>query len=90
MSWFSQGRYVKWEAIAGAVFGFFTSLITIAVGRILYLLKSRIRLRMQPTTLFLIRLKRACFLVAYFSFVSWLAIQYWGRLGLMDIFHALT
>lgn len=100
MSWLSptggrgKKRYIRWETIAGAVTGFLTSLLTIALGRILYLLKSRItgmcRVRMQPLTIYLVRLKRACFLVAYFSFVSWLAIQYWGKLGLLDIFGAHT
>lgn len=90
MSWFSrtdrgQGRYVKWEAIGGAVAGFMTSLITVVLGRMLYLLKSRIVNIFRVRTAYLIRLKRACFLVAYFSFVSWLAIQYWGKLGLLDI-----
>ncbi|KAJ9537167.1 hypothetical protein OSB04_029900 [Centaurea solstitialis] len=88
-------RYIRLETIAGAVTGFLTSLLTIALGRILYLLKTRVAgmsrvRRMQPLTIYLVRLKRACFLVAYFSFVSWLAIQYWEKLGLMDIFGAHT
>lgn len=95
MTWLSQtgqgrGRYVRWEAIAGVISGFLTSLITIAFGRILYLLKSRIAGIFWVRDVYLIRLKRGCFLVAYFSFVSWLAIQYWEKLGLMDIFGAHT
>ncbi|KAL5143300.1 hypothetical protein HKD37_09G026287 [Glycine soja] len=31
-------------------------------------------------------IRRACFLLAYLSFVAWLAIEYGKRLGLMDIF----
>ncbi|KAM0070371.1 hypothetical protein Hdeb2414_s0001g00012371 [Helianthus debilis subsp. tardiflorus] len=92
-SWFSQkGRsnIVSWGAIAGAVTGFVTSLITVALGRMLYLLKSRIVSTSMIRDAYLIRLKRACFLVAYFSFVSWLAVQYWGKLGLLDIFGAHT
>ncbi|KAI7741315.1 hypothetical protein M8C21_024837 [Ambrosia artemisiifolia] len=93
-SWLSQkGRsrtVVSWGAIAGAVTGFLTSLITVALGRMLYLLKSHIVSTSVIRDAYLIRLKRACFLVAYFSFVSWLAVQYWGKLGLLDIFGAHT
>ncbi|GJV04880.1 hypothetical protein Tco_1338449 [Tanacetum coccineum] len=93
MSWFSRtgrgkGRYVRWEAIVGAISGFMTSLITIVLGRMLYLLKSRVG--MQFKAINLIRLRRACFLVAYFSIVSWLAMQYSEKLGLLDIFRAHT
>lgn len=95
MTWLSQtgrgkGRYARWEILAGVISGFMTSLITVALGRMLYLLKSRIVGMLWVRDVYLIRLKRACFLVAYFSFVSWLAIQYWEKLGLLDIFGAYT
>nr|XP_043630815.1 uncharacterized protein LOC122602156 [Erigeron canadensis] len=94
MTWLSQkggkGRYVTWEAIAGVISGFLTSVMTVVFGRMLYLLKSRIAGMFWMRDVYLVRLKRACFLVAYFSFVSWLAVQYWGKLGLMDIFGAHT
>ncbi|KAK9050514.1 hypothetical protein SSX86_030516 [Deinandra increscens subsp. villosa] len=90
-SWSSQMRVhniMSWGAIAGAVSGVLTSMITVALGRMLYLLKSRIVSMVRVKDAYLIRLKRVCFLVAYFSFVSWLAVQYWERLGLLDIFGA--
>ncbi|KAK1417817.1 hypothetical protein QVD17_26951 [Tagetes erecta] len=94
MSWFSQTsqgqNFASWGVIAGAFTGVLTSLITVALGRMLYLLKSRIVGMSRVRDAYLIRLKRACFLVAYFSFVSWLAVQYWGKLGLLDIFDAHT
>ncbi|XP_071730504.1 uncharacterized protein [Rutidosis leptorrhynchoides] len=94
-TWFTRtgkgrGRYLRWEAMAGVISGFLTSVITIAFGRMLYLLKSRVVGMLWVRDVYLIRLKRGCFLVAYFSFVSWLAIQYWEKLGLMDIFGAHT
>ncbi|KAI3703581.1 hypothetical protein L1987_73771 [Smallanthus sonchifolius] len=94
-SWFSkmgQGQhiYVGWGAIAGVVTGVLTSLITIALGRTLYLLKSRIVSMVRENDAYLIRVQRVCFLVAYFCFVSWLAIEYWEKLGLLDIFGAHT
>ncbi|XP_076937585.1 uncharacterized protein LOC143605275 [Bidens hawaiensis] len=93
-SWFSKtGRgpnVMSWGAIAGAVTGFLTSLIAVALGRMLYLLKSHIVSMGRVRDAYWIRVKRVCFLVAYFSFVSWLAVQYWGKLGLLDIFGAHT
>lgn len=94
MSWFSQTgqgqNFASWGIIVGAVTGVLTSFITIALGRMLYLLKSHIAGMIRVRDAYLIRLKRVCFLVAYFSFVSWLAVQYWGKLGLLDIFDAHT
>ncbi|KAL7597892.1 uncharacterized protein LOC111890461 [Lactuca sativa] len=91
MTWLSQtgraqGRRFRWEVVFGAITGFLTSLITIALGRMLYLLKSRIVNMSRVKMVYLLRLKRVCFLVAYCSFVSWVAIQYWGKLGLLDVF----
>ncbi|KAL8209939.1 hypothetical protein R6Q57_006671 [Mikania cordata] len=90
MSWFSQmsrgQNIVNWGTIVGAVIGVLTSMITIALGHLLYLLKSHIVSMVRVRDSYLIRLKRAFFLVAYFSFVSWLAVQYWGKLGLLDLF----
>lgn len=92
-SWFSRrGRatYWKWESIAGLVVGILTSLISITCIGILQLLLSSLR-RFCATRIFirpvgLVLIKRACFLLAYCSFVAWLAIEYGKRLGLMDIF----
>ncbi|KAA8521264.1 hypothetical protein F0562_011899 [Nyssa sinensis] len=92
-SWFAsrgRARYWRWEAIAGVVTGFSTSLISISLFRILQQMKSSLSrictLRMLPLAVYTVRFKRACFFVAYFSFTGWLAIQYGNRLGLPEIF----
>lgn len=85
-SWFASRRswFKKWEAIAGAVAGFSTSLISLSLIRVLQHLKSCLPqifgVRM------LTRLKQVSLFVAYFSFVGWLAIQYGKKLGLPEIF----
>ncbi|GFZ16636.1 hypothetical protein Acr_25g0010450 [Actinidia rufa] len=86
-SWFARnGRawFKKWEAIAGVITGFSTSLISITLIRVLQQLKSSLPpiygVRMLSS------LKRACLFVAYFSFVGWLVIQYGKKLGLPEIF----
>ncbi|XP_022772211.1 uncharacterized protein LOC111314855 [Durio zibethinus] len=79
-SWFSSdGRaiYLRWEAIAGAVTGFSTSIITISFVRILQLMKSRL-----PQAVNTVHIKRVCFLLVYFSVLGWLAFQYWRRLNI--------
>ncbi|KAL4564986.1 hypothetical protein LXL04_029066 [Taraxacum kok-saghyz] len=93
MTWLSergraQGGRFRWEVVFGVITGFMTSLFTIVLGRMVYVLKSRILNMSRVKLVYLVHLKRVCFLVAYFSFVSWLAIQYWGKLGLVDLFHA--
>ncbi|XP_057478699.1 uncharacterized protein LOC130766039 [Actinidia eriantha] len=86
-SWFARnGRawFKKWEAIAGVITGFLTSLISITLIRVLQQLKSSLPpicgVRMLSS------LKRACLFVAYFSLVGWLVIQYGKKLGLPEIF----
>ncbi|XP_052170282.1 uncharacterized protein LOC127786711 isoform X3 [Diospyros lotus] len=79
-SWFaSRGRdwYWKWEMVAGLVTGFSTSLISLSLIAVVQQVKSR---------LLLTYLKQACLVVAYFSFVGWLAFQYVKKLGLPKIF----
>ncbi|XAR70727.1 hypothetical protein NMG60_11027696 [Bertholletia excelsa] len=92
-SWFiSRGKawYWKWEAIAGVVTGFSTSLISITLIRILQQLKSYLceicSIRTFPLALFTARLKQAFLFVAYFSFLGWLTIRNWRQLGLRDVF----
>lgn len=85
-SWFASRRswFRKWEAIAGAVAGFSTSLISISLIRVLQQLKS-----CWPQICgvkMLTRFKQVSLFVAYFSFAGWLAIQYGKKLGLPDIF----
>ncbi|KAK9276048.1 hypothetical protein L1049_005579 [Liquidambar formosana] len=92
-SWFaSRGRakYWRWETVAGVVTGFSTSLISISFIRILQRMKSwlpRICIARRPQlAVCSTRFKRACFVVAYFSVMGWLAIQYGKRLGLPEVF----
>jgi len=83
-----KAGYWRWETIAGVIAGFSTSIITISFIRILQHIKSWFRLpsvaRMFSHTN-IIFFKRACFLVAYISFMGWLTIQYGKRLGLPEI-----
>lgn len=93
-SWFSdkgkRAKYWRWETIAGVVTGFSTSLISITFMRFLQLLLSSSYRSFAAWILRwhinVVLIRRACFLLAYLSFVAWLAIQYGKRLGLMDIF----
>uniref|UniRef100_A0A5B6ZE59 Uncharacterized protein n=1 Tax=Davidia involucrata TaxID=16924 RepID=A0A5B6ZE59_DAVIN len=92
-SWFAgrgRSRYWRWEAVAGVVTGFSTSLISISLFRLLQQMKSSLpricTLRILPLAVYTVHLRRACFFVAYFSFAGWLAIQYGKRLGLPEIF----
>ncbi|CAK9179407.1 unnamed protein product [Ilex paraguariensis] len=86
MSWFTTGaraRHWRWEALLGVVTGFSTSLISISVLTLLRHVKS---LHLMNAMRILSHLKRTCFVVVYFSFVGWLAIQYGKRLGHREIF----
>lgn len=93
ISWFSsRGRtkHWRWETLAGVVTGFLTSLISITFIRFLQLLLPSLY-QSFTTWIFSWRvnavlIRRACFLLAYLSFVAWLVIEYGKRLGLMDIF----
>ncbi|KAJ8774021.1 hypothetical protein K2173_009452 [Erythroxylum novogranatense] len=85
-----SATYWRWEAIAGAVSGFITSVISISLIRIFQLIipwlhKTYVAAAVARTinTVFL---KRVCFLVAYFSVMGWFAIQYGKRLGLSEIY----
>ncbi|KAJ7943946.1 Exopolysaccharide production negative regulator [Quillaja saponaria] len=96
-SWFSsrgRARYWKWETIFGVVTGFSTSLISISFFKLLQQLLSSLRqicvTRILPIAFNPVRVRRACLLVAYCSFVAWLAIQYVKRLHLMEIFLDLS
>lgn len=91
-SWFLSQQpaiYWRWETIIGLVAGFSTSLITISFFKLMQHVKSqlpqisarRILTRLVSAVLF----RRICFLVAYISFMGWLAIQYGKRLGLPEI-----
>ncbi|XP_027361749.1 uncharacterized protein LOC113869564 isoform X2 [Abrus precatorius] len=91
--WFSsegRTRYWRWETIAGLVTGFLTSLIFILFIRSLQLLLCSLYRSSTtwkfPWRLNTVLISRACFLLAYLSFVAWLAIEYGKRLGLIDIF----
>ncbi|KAJ9134956.1 hypothetical protein P3X46_032189 [Hevea brasiliensis] len=93
-SWFVQKRgkssYWRWETIAGIVTGFSTSLISLSFLKFLQQMKSWLPqtyvARMVAPNTKLVFFKRACFLVAYFSVVGWLVIQYGKRLGLSEIY----
>lgn len=88
-SWFSSWGSVylwRWDLIAGAVAGFIMSLLSVALIGVLYPLIYIIRRLFAsrtstsyPSTVFL---KRACFFAVYFSFMSWVTIQYLKKLGL--------
>ncbi|KAL2489799.1 hypothetical protein Fot_43091 [Forsythia ovata] len=85
-SWFA-GTSIwlwRWDAIAGLVTGFSTSLISITMVGFLRPLMSFIcrfcaerKLPNSPTIL----LKRVCLFALYVSFLSWVTIQYVKRLG---------
>ncbi|KAM7493777.1 hypothetical protein LguiB_028386 [Lonicera macranthoides] len=83
MSWLARSRrasYWRWDLIAGVITGFSTSLISISLARLVQQAMCSI------PRVYAIRLKRAFFLVAYFSFVGWFAIQYGKKLGLPELF----
>lgn len=86
ISWFgSLGRVRRWrwDVVAGVLTGFSTSLISISLVRLLHQVLTPIHRIFATLTLPLaVRLKQVCFLVAYFSFVGWLAIEYGKRIGL--------
>ncbi|WCJ20608.1 hypothetical protein M5689_002828 [Euphorbia peplus] len=93
-SWFEQKKAKTRDymlgAVGGIVAGFLTSLFFMKLIIILRLMKSRLAqtyiARLAAATIQTIFLRRACFLVAYFSIVGWLVIQYGKRLGIPDIY----
>lgn len=87
-------KYWRWEMIAGVVTGFSTSLITISFLRLIHQMKLWLPYiwppRVLPQAVNTVYLKRAGFIVIYFSVVIWLAMQYGKRLGIPEIFTALN
>ncbi|XP_010255761.1 PREDICTED: uncharacterized protein LOC104596357 isoform X2 [Nelumbo nucifera] len=83
-------RHIYRETLAGLVAGVLTSFISVILVRLLYGLKSRLSKGWESRKLHLavygVRIKRACFLVAYFSFMGWLTIQYGKMLGFPKMF----
>ncbi|KAM3267162.1 hypothetical protein P3S67_032626 [Capsicum chacoense] len=91
-SWYVSGVsywHWKWEAVAGVIAGFLTSMISIIFFGLLRRMFSCIYqlsvARRLTLSLNKVRLRRVCFLIAYVSFTSWLAIQYFRRIGLPEI-----
>ncbi|XP_059275518.1 uncharacterized protein LOC132030065 isoform X1 [Lycium ferocissimum] len=91
-SWYVSGIsywHWKWEAVAGVIAGFCTSIVSIIFFGMLRKLFSCICqlsvVRRLTLPLNKVRLKRVCFLLAYVSFTSWLAVQYLRRIGLPEI-----
>ncbi|KAM4085165.1 hypothetical protein ACJW30_10G006500 [Castanea mollissima] len=87
-------KFWRWEMIAGVVTGFSTSLITISFLRLIHQMKLWLPYiwspRVLPQAVNAVYLKRAGFIVIYFSVVIWLAMQYGKRLGIPEIFTALN
>ncbi|KAL1569245.1 hypothetical protein AAHA92_00744 [Salvia divinorum] len=76
----------RWDLIAGAISGFVMSLLSVPFIGVVYPLLAILRRLFAswtsmpyPST---ILLKRVCFFGVYFSFMSWVTIQYVKRLGL--------
>lgn len=86
-TWFSRDerpKYRSWETVAGIIAGFSTSLISISLVKLLQHMKLLQHIKpslLQISSQKLLSSLRACFLVAYLSFMGWLAIQYGKRLG---------
>lgn len=89
ISWLAGLARVKrwrWDVIIGVCTGFSTSLISISLARLLHHALSPIRRISSAWALpMAARVKKTCFLVAYFSFAAWLVIQYGKRIGLPGI-----
>ncbi|XP_062029981.1 uncharacterized protein LOC133745839 [Rosa rugosa] len=91
-SWFlsqEPALYWRWETIIGLVTGFSTALISISFFKLMQLLKSQLpqisARRMLTQSISVVLFRRTCFLVAYISFMGWLAIEFGKRLGLPEI-----
>ncbi|KAL3500100.1 hypothetical protein ACH5RR_039193 [Cinchona calisaya] len=91
-SWIMSSRSLehwRFDVVAGVITGFFTSLLTVGLARILYQLKSSLHLyfqqRMNSPLSNAVHFRRACFFLAYFSFMGWLASLYIKRIGLPEI-----
>lgn len=78
-------RYWRWETIAGVITGFSTPLISLTFLSLVQHVKSLPRIctaRFLPQAVNVNFLKRACFLLVYFSFTGLLLTQYGKRIGL--------
>lgn len=79
----------RWDVVAGAITGFSSSLLSLGLVAVLHQFKSFIRQifirRVCARSPNLVQFKRICLLVAYFSFMGWLGMQYLKRLGLSEI-----
>lgn len=79
----------RWDVVAGAITGFSSSLLSLGLVAVLHQFKSFIRQifirRVCARSPNLVQFKRICLLVAYFSFMGWLGMQYVKRLGLSEI-----
>lgn len=91
-SWYVSGVlywHWRWEAVAGVIAGFCTSIMTVILFALLRKLFSCIYqlsvVRRFTMPFNKVRLRRVCFLLAYVSFTSWLAVQYFRRIGLPEI-----
>lgn len=91
-SWYVSGVlywHWRWEAVAGVIAGFCTSIMTVILFALLRKLFSCIYqlsvVRRFTLPFNKVRLRRVCFLLAYVSFTSWLAVQYFRRIGLPEI-----
>lgn len=91
-SWYVSGVlywHWRWEAVAGVIAGFCTSIMTVILFALLRKLFSYIYqlsvVRRFTLPFNKVRLRRVCFLLAYVSFTSWLAVQYFRRIGLPEI-----
>lgn len=81
-------RQWRWDVLAGAILGFSTSLLSYGMVRLLQLLKFlAVKIsagKMRSLYRAAVYLKKFCFFIAYFSFMSWLALQYIKGFGLSD------
>ncbi|XP_049376740.1 uncharacterized protein LOC125841618 [Solanum stenotomum] len=91
-SWYVSGVlywHWRWEAVTGVIAGFCTSIMTVILFALLRKLFSCIYqlsvVRRFTLPFNKVRLRRVCFLLAYVSFTSWLAVQYFRRIGLPEI-----
>lgn len=79
----------RWDIVAGAITGFSSSLLSLGLVAVLHQFKSFLRqiyrrgvCARSPN---LVQFKRICLLIAYFSFMGWLGMQYLKKLGLSEI-----
>lgn len=87
-SWITSSRPVghwRLDVVAGVMTGFCTSLVTVGLASVLHQLKSSLhgytaeRMHLSSCAVYI---KRACFFIAYFSFMGCLALMYLRRIGL--------